>query len=95
MFHPLRHSLKMITEPCVGTRQFTQVDRTIRYIFPDGKEICSEISSKTTSAANTRPRGQHVEPFDVEALSILLEAIATYMAAAAAEEAEKDVTDLW
>jgi len=77
----------------VRTPQFTQIDRRIRYIFPDGKEICTEISSKTTFAANTRRRGRHVQPFDTEAMAILLEAMATSIAEVVAEEADQEVSD--
>src|ERR1700732_4987378 len=70
-------SLKMITDLFLGTNKFTRVDRKIRYKFPDGKEIRSEVSSKTTFGENTRRRGQRVQPFDVEAMAILLEAMAT------------------
>jgi hypothetical protein len=87
--------LKTITELSLGTNKYTKVDRKIRYIFPDGKEICSEVSSKTTFAANTRRKGQHVQPFDTEAMAILLEAMATSMGAAAAEEVEQEVSNIW
>lgn len=73
------------------TSKSTTVDRKVKFVFPDGAEVSSEITSKTTfSSPNTRRNGRN-QSYDAEATANLIETIALAMAATAAGEVEQEV----
>jgi hypothetical protein len=79
-----------------GTSKSTQVDRTVKFIFPDGAEVSSKVTSKTTfSTRNSRRNHGNNQPYDAEATASLIEVVAATMAADAVRQAEQEIRVEW
>jgi hypothetical protein len=74
-----------------GTSSSTKIERKINYIFADGVEVSSEVSSKTTFS--TRRMGRHGPSYSIGGMATLVEAAASAMAEAAVEEVEGEIVD--
>jgi hypothetical protein len=76
-----------MTETC----RSTTVDRKVKFIFADGAEVASNITSKTTfNARKSGRKGRN--PYDAEAIANLVEAVGLAMAANAANDMERDIS---
>ena len=71
----------------IETSKSTTVERKVKFTFADGTQITSEITSKTTF---DRPKTGR-NPYDADAITNLMEAVALVMAATAADEVERDL----
>ena len=74
-----------------GTSSSTKIERKINYIFADGVEVSSEVSSKTTFSM--RRMGRHGPSYSIGGMATLVEAAASAMAEAAVEEVEGEIVD--
>jgi hypothetical protein len=72
-----------------GTNTSTKVEKKISYVFADGVEISSQITSKTTFDKQRRRR--HGPSYNLNAMAALVEAAASAGAETAAEENEHEM----